>query len=220
MAMEPTGVQEPAAGTTPRKQPRRMRGMTAAVLAVALLGVATVAGRGSHHSAPYGPTAVAASIQLTVVPVAQAQQRIDQLVGAGRLNAVVTPGPDIVVGQLLFHTPSNAPKAGQYSLFVIDNDSHQVVPGMWGIGPVGSHVGQGWDGHYPNLAKAYSWLQPLAVQDGSAVSFPPDARGPVTFEATLEPGSLPITDPSTQLTIALAFFAADGHIYWAEKLPA
>jgi hypothetical protein len=56
------------------------------------------------------------------------------------------------------------------------------------------------------------------TNSGMAVAFAPDTAGPVTFTALLDPESLPVTDPSQQLTVALVFIGANDHIYWATKL--
>jgi hypothetical protein len=89
-------------------------------------------------------------------------------------------------------------------------------------------VGQGWDGRYNKVAAKYPWLHMLAdtrtpdgssfTNSGMAVIFPPDTQGPVTFTATLDETSLPITDPAQQLTVALVFIGENDQVYWAIKL--
>ena len=180
----------------------------------------------SGSKAPYSAAAVDAHVQVQIVAPAQAQAAADRLAGPGRLTAPVgIPGVrEEVVGQLTFRTPDNAPHDGQYALFVIDNDDHRPVRDIWGAGPRGTDVGQGWDGRFDQLADKYHWLAPLADMDngdgdpGSAVMFRPDTASPVTFVAPLRAGALPVADPSRQLTIALAFISEGGHVYRATRL--
>lgn len=179
--------------------------------------------------APYSIGAVSPSVSVEIVKPGQAQHELDRLAGAGRLAAPQIAGvTQLVIGKLRFDTPGKAPHDGQYALFVIDKDDHRPVPDMWGVGPAGSEVRQGWDGAYNRLATKYGWLKPLAdarteagavTDPGTAVSFRPDTRSPVTFVATLRPGSRPVTDASRQLTIALVFLNAKGDPYWATELP-
>jgi hypothetical protein len=182
--------------------------------------------------APYSAAAVNARVDLKLVDIAGAQTAVDRVAGPDRLSVPTTGrqwARQVVIGQLRFGVPSNAAHDGQYALFVINNDEHRVVPDMWGGGPVGTNVAQGWDGHYSALASAHSWLRPLAMirngdgtasDPGAAVGFPPDTAGPVTFAAYLPADSLPVTNPRKQLTIALAYFAEGGDVYWVERLPA
>ncbi len=91
-----------------------------------------------------------------------------------------------------------------------------------------TNVGQGWDGRYNEVAAKYPWLHMLAskqtpdgfgfTDSGMAVSFAPNTPGPITFTAVLDPSSLPVTDPSQQLTVALVFIGANDRIYWATRL--
>jgi hypothetical protein len=171
---------------------------------------------------------------MEMVSPGQAQAVADRLAGPGRLT-VPAPAPidgwgtiQQVVGQLTFRTPANAPSDGQYALFVIERAQNQVVPHIYGSGPVGSNVSQGWDGRFNDVAAKYPWLHMLAsvrTPDGSgftdpgmAVMFPPNTTGPISFAALLPQNSLPVTDPAQQLTVALVFIGANGHVYWATKL--
>jgi hypothetical protein len=52
-----------------------------------------------------------------------------------------------------------------------------------------------------------------------ALDIAPGTDGPVTFVAA-DPGAPPITDPVTQLTIALVYMNENGPIYWAKKITA
>jgi len=187
-----------------------------------------------HNRAPYGAAAVRASVMMEMVAPGQAQAAVDQLAGPGRLRVPAVqsvegqPTQQLLVGQLTFRTPQNAPKRGQYALFIIDRALNQPVPELFATGPIGTQVAQGWDARYNKVAAKYPWLQMLAstpAPDGSgftnagmAVDFAPDTPGPVTFTAVLDPASLPVTDPAQQLTVALVFIGANDHIYWATKL--
>lgn len=197
---------------------RRTRGLIAAAVLVGLLVVVVFAQRRSNdRTAPFPPASLGAAVHLTVVPAAEAQHRVDQLAGAGRLNAVTTQSDSVIVGQVTFANPGKARTPGQYALIVIDNDLHTPVLGMRGIGPVGTNVGQGWDGRYDAVVRSLN--ASIGTRDPMAVLLPPGTHGPITFEATLDPSALPITKPSVQLTVALAFFATDGHLYWVHALP-
>lgn len=185
-----------------------------------------------HNRTPYAAAAVDASVRMEMVAPGQAQAVVDQLAGPGRLTApFVEPvegeaTAQLVVGQLTFRTPANAPKGGQYALFIIDRGLGEPVPAVYAIGPSGTRVAQGWDGRYNKVAAKYPWLHMLAskrapdgfTDPGMAVDFAPDTPGPVTFAAVLDRGSLPVTDPAQQLTVALVFIGAHDHIYWATKL--
>jgi hypothetical protein len=204
-----------------------------AVLVVSALALQNlVASR--NDRAPYAAAAVRASVQMEMVAPGRAQAVVDQLAGRGRLSApVVEPvkgeaTQQQVVGQLTFRTPPNAPKEGQYALFIIDRALGEPVPAVYATGAIGTNVAQGWDGRYNEVAAKYPWLHMLAsvrtpdgsgfTEPGMAVSFAPNTPGPVTFTALLDRESRPVTDPSQQLTVALVFIGANGHIYWATKL--
>jgi hypothetical protein len=221
-------------GETRRVPVRRSAGL--AILAVLVVSALALSGviAFRHNRAPYTAAAVAASVRMDMVAPGRAQAAVDRLAGPGRLSApVVGPvegeaTPQQVVGQLTLRTPHNAPHGGQYALFIIDRARSESVTAVYATGPTGTNVAQGWDGKYDEVAAKYPWLHMLASRqtpDGSgfthpgmAVSFPPDTAGPVTFTAVLDPASLPVTDPSRQLTVALVFIGANGHIYWATKL--
>ena len=222
----------PLAPIDPRSRRKRL-GLIAALVAVAIAAVIVqrvIWPAGS--SAPYPASALKAHVQIQIVAPAHAQEVINELAGPGRLNAVgagATGGqqvPQEIVGHLSFRTPHNAPSDGQYALFVIDKRVGAPLSQLYGVGPVGSNVGQGWDGAYNQIAAKYPWLRMLAsvasddgvTDPGMAVSFRPNTRGPITFDAILNPNSHPITNASQQLTIALVFVGENGTIYWAAKL--
>jgi hypothetical protein len=177
---------------------------------------------------PYGSDAVDPHVQLTIVKPADAQAAVDRMAGPRRLTAPVGSWIEQeIVGRLTLRTPSNAPRHAQYVLFVIDNDAHRPVQDIYGVGPTGAQVSQGWDGRSADIAKKYDWLAALGEirnpdggfsDPGAAVSWRPDTAGPVTFVAPLRRGSLPITQPARQLTVALVFLGEDGRVYWAKRL--
>jgi hypothetical protein len=185
------------------------------------------------NRAPYDAAAVGAAVRMEMAAPGRAQAMADRLAGPGRLIAPqVEPVdgqlPQQVVGQLTFRTPPDAPHDGQYALFVIDRAQNKVVPSVVAIDPAGTQVGQSWDGRFDKVGAKYPWLRMLAsirlpdgsgfTAPGSAVSFPPHTPEPITFVATLDAVSLPITDPSQQLTVALAFIGGNDRVYWATKL--
>lgn len=204
-----------------------------AVLVVSVLALQSVIAS-RHNRAPYSADAVHASVRMEMVAPGRAQAVADQLAGPGRLSVpVVEPvkgekTPQQVVGQLMFRTPPNAPRDGHYALFIIDRALGKPVSALYATGPIGTDVAQGWDGRYNEVAAKYPWLHMLAstqlpdglgfTDRGMAVSFAANTPGPVTFTAVLDRLSLPVTDPSQQLTVALVFLGADDQIYWATKL--
>ncbi|MEO7260670.1 MAG: hypothetical protein ABI047_05355 [Jatrophihabitantaceae bacterium] len=221
-------------GETRRATVRRMATVAIlAVLVVSALALHSVI-ESRHNRAPYAAAAVGASVRMEMVAPGRAQAVADRLAGPGRLIApVVEPvegqvTQQQVVGQLTFHTPDNAPRDGQYALFIIDRAQGEPAPAVYATGPIGTNVAQGWDGGYDEVAAKYPWLHMLAstrtpdgsgfTHSGMAVAFAPNAAGPVTFTAVLDPESLPVTDPLQQLTVALVFIGANDHIYWATKL--
>lgn len=204
-----------------------------AVLVVSVLALQSVIAS-RHNRAPYSAAAVGATVRMEMVAPGRAQAVADQLAGPGRLGVpVVEPvkgetTPQQVVGQLTFRTPPDAPRDGHYALFIIDRARGKPVAEMYATGPIGTHVVQGWHGRYHEVAAKYPWLHMLAATQlpdglgftdpGMAVSFAPNTPGPVTFTAVLDRLSLPVTDPSQQLTVALVFIGAKDQIYWATKL--
>jgi len=213
---------------------RRFGPAVALVVAMAAFLAGERAWHAWRNQAPYSAAAVNAHISVKVVAPEAAQAELDRLAGRARMWAI-EPADELrnttqeLVGQLAFDVPVHAPATGEYALFIIDKRSNQVTPSLFGIGPPGSNVGQGWDSLYNPLASRYRWLAPTAMINasdgtgwhapGMAIEFPPDTGGPVTFVGTLN-SALPITDPASQLTIGLAFFGSNGTLYWAEQLAA
>jgi hypothetical protein len=207
------------------------RTVTAALALTAMIGAAAWGWRDWHNKPPYPASAVAASVHVEAVDPAGAQARVDKLAGTGRLWAIAEPDPSTnpqeLVGQLRL-TPPHPNAAGYYGFFVIDNRTHKTLPQLFGVGPPGTNVAAGWDGTYDQAAKKYTWLRMLAsIRDGNggfapagmALDIAPDTDGPVTFVA-VDPDAPRITDPATQLTIALVYMNENGPVYWAKKLTA
>jgi hypothetical protein len=207
--------------------PRRW--VIAGLVLVGLVAGAVVIRHAVADQAPYSAAAVRARVDLQVLAPIDAQAAADRLAGKGRLSVPLPPlGPDAqeIVGQVTFRTPSDAPHEGQYALFVLQDG--QPVSAIWGVGPPHTHVGQGWDGRFNEVAAKYSWLRGLASVEtepgftdaGSAVTFPPDTTGPITFVALRDRDRNPITDPEKDLAVALVFLGDDddGPVYWATRL--
>ena len=226
-----SGVSVLVARPAPSRKPPRpaRRGRTAAVVAGVAILLLTVVGQHAwtswRHRSSYPPEAVHASASFTVLSPRQAQAKVDELAGPGRMSVPLRSRQE-VVGQLTFTVPPNASPDDQYALFVIDNRLNQPVPDMWGVGPVGTSVGQGWDGRYGQVARKYSWLAGLApvplgdgnwTDPGTAVSFRGTTTSPVTFVAVLSPDAPPVTDPRSDLSIALVLLGHNGSI-WAQNL--
>jgi hypothetical protein len=223
----PQIISQPVVGSN-RRFPWRT--VTAALALTAMIGAATWGWRDWHNKPPYPASAVAASLHVEAVDPGRAQARVDKLAGTGRLAAIAEPDPSTnpqeLVGQLQLTPHRNG--AGYYGFFIIDNRTHKLLPQLFGVGPPGTNVAAGWDGTYDKAAKKYPWLQMLAsIPDGNggfappgmALDIAPDTDGPVTFVA-VDPGAPPITDPSTQLTVALVYMNENGPIYWAKRLTA
>jgi hypothetical protein len=141
-----------------------------AIAAVGILAVLVVSALALHsviasrsNRAPYPAAAVGASVRMEMVAPGRAQAVLDQLAGPGRLTAPISQpiqgqsGPQQVVGQLTFRTPHNAPKGGQYALFIIDRALGKPVTAVYATGPTGTNVAQGWDGRYDQVAAKYPW---------------------------------------------------------------
>lgn len=194
---------------------------TVAVLALIVAGVVVL----RPTPTPFPLARMHARASFTVTDAAHAPAVADRLTGRHRLTTFVFRRPQIV-GQLRFRTVGKKGDGGELTLFVIDNRIHKPLATMAGVGPGGADVAAGWDGDYEKLAAKYSWLHPLAaipVDDGyedpgSSLSFGPALRGPVSFAAALDPGTLPLTRPTRDLGFVLAYVGRDG--VWAERIPA
>jgi hypothetical protein len=228
MNSSPQVIGWPVAGRSGRFH---WRTATAALALTAAVATALWGWRDWHDRSPYPASAVSASVHIEAVDAAEAQARVDKLAGSGRLFAIAEPDPSShpqeLVGQLRL-TPPHPSAAGYYGFFVIDNRTHKVLPQLFGAGPPGTNVAAGWDGTYDKAAKKYPWLRMLAsIPDGNggfapagmALDIAPGTDGPVTFVAA-DPGAPRITDPATQLTIALVYMNENGPIYWAKKISA
>ncbi len=221
----------------PRSVPATGRSRLPAVVLVAALVLVGVVGRWAiveqHDRSPYPPWAVDAHVSVSIVKAGQARATLDRLAGPGRLGLpllVKGEAQQVIVGELTFRTPPRlfGGHGGEYALFVLDRwDSSRPVSTMWGIGPIGTNVGQGWEGDYDNIAHKYDWLATLAsprLPDGSygsagmAVVFAATTRGPVTFTAKLREPTEITGDPARRITVVLAFLGDGGHVYWADRL--
>jgi hypothetical protein len=142
-------------------------------------------------------------------------------------------GPQFVVGRLDYEVPADAPRDGVYALIVIDRRSGRSVRFLYGTTPSGRNsVSTGWDGRFDALTDAQLWLASLKELPGvapvspfgfsrEALSRSATTPGPLTLYAELNPNALPITTPSTDLTVVLAFFSADpDRLNWVIRLPA
>lgn len=224
-----------AASVPPVGRRRRRHRVLAAAGVVLLVGAGLVgwqAWSGSRDSSAVAASAVQVRLDLQAVDVTSAQRRIDQLAGVGRLNALarsVGGSPRELVGQLTFSTRPNIRGEGQLTLFVIDNRYGRPLPWLFGVGPAGSGISSGWDGRYNTIATEYPWLHAVAsiptpgggsADPGTAISIPTTMPTPITFVGKDYPDALPITNPSTQLTFALAFTGDgdDGPVHWVKRL--
>ncbi|MGI8881659.1 MAG: hypothetical protein ACR2KJ_14355 [Jatrophihabitans sp.] len=213
----------------------RNRAILVLLIAAIVLGTGLVGVRAAwsawQNRVPYGgPGAVAAQVSLADIykDGRQAQAKTDELAGPDRLTVAYPDRRGLqqaIVGQLDF-VPQRSSGSGTY-LFAILDRGMQDVDLIWGVARSVADVGTGWNGSYDALPKRYNWLHGLAsrpVGDGGYVNnsnglvFQPNARGPITFTATLRGGTvLPIQDPS-QLTFVLAFFGPHG-LHWAVRVP-
>lgn len=182
---------------------------------------------------PVAAVDVRASGQVEVVRPEAAQQRLDELAGVGRLSALSPGGSGTdqeLVGQVTVASPPVADKDTELALFVIDRRRGTVLSVLNGVGPERSNLGPGWDGRYDLVAANYPWLRALAsvpepggsgwTDPGMALSMHASLPASVTFVGLPSPDALPITDPASQLTVALALVGNrdDGPVYWAKRV--
>ena len=220
-------VDEPQAPERPTNRPRRAVWLALAVLLALCVGALGLgAWWNVRGGAPYPASALHPQVTLDVATPTHAQALVDQWAGAGRLNVPIGTGrgkpPDLLVGQLALDIPPGVPTDGTYELVVIDNRNQRPVDMTFGIGPMGSRVGQGGDYSFDALSQQYPWLSSLgsahAAAYGQAVFFSSNTPSPITFVALPDRNSLPITNASQDFTLALVFMSADRHVYWAENL--
>lgn len=161
------------------------------ILLVVVAATAIVVNGAATDGPPFALADMHARItNLAVLPdTGLAQAALDRLAGKGRLNLAYAPGrPAVVVGTLEYDVAAPAGADGQLVLFVIDSRAGVPLRYVFGVGPPGSNVGQGWDGRYQRLSNKYRWLTMLAEQKtaagyeqpGMAVSNPPRTKGPIT----------------------------------------
>jgi hypothetical protein len=203
------------------------------VVVVLLLSGWVVSWKLRGDRSPYPASAISADLFLQLVDASRVQESIDALAGPDRLNASLPTQEDdqswrALVGYLQYEVPRKAPAEGEYALFVIDKRLNKPVDLMWGIGPEGTNVGQGWEGRYDKVAKKYHWLASLAsvrvnggwTSPGTAVSLPANTPGPITFEAVVDRDAPAVVNPREDFTIALVFIGDNGTIHWAQPLTA
>lgn len=182
---------------------------------------------------PVAAVDVRASGRLEVLDPAAVQQRLDRLAGVGRLGAL-SPGDSgtdqELVGQVTVEAPPDLDRHAQLALFVIDNRRSAPLPLLFGSGTSGTPVTSGWDGRFDLVARQYPWLHALAsvrtpdgngwTDPGMSVSLERAVPTTVTLVGLPSPDALPITDPASQLTVALALVGNrdDGPVYWAKRV--
>ena len=132
-----------------------------------------------------------------------------------------------LVLRVQFRTGGRASDGGQMALFVIDNRLRKPLSDVYAFTTGRGHVGQGWDGRYQRLVGKYGWLSSLAEQrdesggyadPGLAVGWSPGTAGPFMIDAVLDRDTLPVTDPSRDVTVVLAYLG-DSRGAWAERVP-
>ena len=176
----------------------------------------------SSHPAPYPLKNMHATAKLSVTDGEHVQQVADRIAGKGKLTAIAMDRLE-VVGQVDLTSVGTSRDDGWLDLFLIDNRTHSLVSIVSYV-EVGDRMALGRDGRDLRLAKKYAWLAPVApppdaygyTAEGTALSFAPTQRGPITFTAMLDEGALPITDPARDLTLALAYVTDDDA--WAVRV--
>jgi hypothetical protein len=196
--MEPTQADdEPTdevAGPRTPPAPRRRRGLIAAGVAVALVGAVSIKHlHQTEAAAPYQPAAVHARVTLAAGSV-----------------------PNSITGQLTFMTPDNAPSTGQYTLIVVDSQTHEPTVLAGPELADGRFVRYNWDKRYAAALASVS-----AHGSGGALSFAPDTLAPITFTTTLatRPVGGTATPVAAQVSVVLAFYSSDGNLYWSARVP-
>lgn len=204
--------------------------LTGTVVAVVVVVLVLVIRGHLPASAPFSLSAMHAHAEVTVTKAGGASRLLETLTD-GRVTTAALLHPirqrEHLVFQVHYRTGGRRSDDGQLAMFVIDNRLHKPLSNVYVFGPPGSNVGQGWDGRYERLAHKYRWLASLAaVQDdsggytdpGMAVGWPPGTAGPLTIDAVLDPDALPVTDPSTDVTVVLAYLG-DSRGAWAVRVP-
>lgn len=185
-----TGPDETAEGESTPTSPKRRRGMIAAGVAFALVAVASIEHLHQAESpAPYQPAALQAKVALRA-------------------------SGDMISGRLQYLTPDKAPVSGQYTVIVIDNQTHHPtdVTGPSQVG--GTFVRHNWDRRFDQVVSAVG-----AHGTGYGLSFAPNTPAPIAFGTGVAVGSTPPSQLGSRVTVVLAFFSADGRLYWTAKVP-
>ena len=186
-----------------------------------------------HNAAPSGPpfalSAMHTQVEATVTNAPGATRLLSTFMGR-RTDAAYLPPisrRQHLVLRVQFRPLGHAGDGDQMALFVIDNRLHKPLDNVYAFDPLGDDVGQGWDGRFTRLSDKYSWLASLApVRDdsggytdpGLAVDWRPGTAGPWMIDAVMDRDALPVTDPSKDLTVALAY-VGDSRGAWAVRVP-
>lgn len=217
----------------PTGRPRRSRWQTAlaVVVVVALLVVGDKVWRLRQNRPPFGPAAVAARVSLTVVTPDQAVPLLRRLVPPDQVDPVYSDGVGTertnVVGRLTFAVPRGAAKVqGYYAFFLLDRATGRPVQQLHGY-QKGSRVTPGWDSaynaigaRYPSLMGVGSWhADDVFGSPGMSIGFAPGGPGSTVFVGALAKAVPPGGRISDEVTVVLAFFGRDEHLYWATEVP-
>lgn len=102
-----------------------------------------------------------------------------------------------------------------YQIIVVDNRLHRVVPNTYAFPEPNQVATSGWSEAAGSLRKRFDW-QPSGLDQGAA--FVAGSATSLPFVARLPAESLPVTHPSSDLTVVLALTHGSDHVYWAVKL--
>lgn len=166
---------------------------------------------------------------VTVTTAKGASQLLSRFTGRPTEAAYLRPisQPRHLVFRVQFRTGGRVSDSGQLALFVLDNRLHKPLNNVYAFAADDGKFAQGWDGVFQRLPSKYDWLAPLRdVRDesgdftdpGMAVAWKPGTAGPVMIDAVLDHEALPITDPSKDVTVVLAYLG-DSRGAWAERVP-
>jgi hypothetical protein len=200
--------------------------MMVGVLTVALIAIGAVTAKQRWNDrTPYPASSMNLHLTFAVHGQTDQQAALDALAPNSGMVALASPFTQVVIGQLDFTQPPQAPPGSQYALIFIDRGTNTVAKWVESASPQVSDGGC-WDGRFGNLAKRYPWLSATApvpvnggwTDPGSAVCFAPDSHGPITFAVPFDQGSGAVADSGHDLLIALGFVADDGHVFWAQRL--
>ncbi|GAB4057288.1 hypothetical protein [Catellatospora paridis] len=210
----------------------RRRKVIAAVLAIAVAGAVGVLLKVQRDREwVHGGDDVDVLVDLRLADHETFDATIVMFGGPNRHQTGAPPGSQALVVRA---TWSEAPSDNGHHYTLIALDKRVSPPrllganGAWvaGGGPEGT--GSHWSSAYTELAEHYDWLAKTAMVTGErGVSFPGSAIAApalssgalvATWFTDTADGRPPLTDPLTEVLIALVYADDDGEVRWAKRI--